>query len=307
MFHVEQLYKMETLTHCPLCKTATTGLNYLQVRDYLVSGQMFNIEQCRTCGFLFTNPRPNILEINTYYQSPDYISHTDEHTNLIDFLYQRIKQHMLKKKLKLLKKHTTTVGKKLLDYGCGTGEFVLAARKNGYEAIGFEPEIKAKNKARQKGVELLENEKGLFSNHTQHFDVITLWHVLEHLHDLHEKMQSFAKILKPGAWLIIAVPMANSADAEFYKEYWAALDVPRHLYHFVPKNISQLCQSHGYKIVKSRGLAFDSFYISLLSEKHKNTKLALVLAMLRGLNSNMNALRRKNPWSSEIFFCQKEI
>ncbi len=297
---------METLTHCPLCQTALTGLIYLQARDHLVTGHMFNIEQCRACDFLFTNPRPGILDIGEYYQSPDYISHTDRRKSVQDMLYQRIKQQMLKKKLKLVKKHTKGVDNTLLDYGCGTGDFVLAARHEGFEPVGYEPETKARDKAKQKGVEVLDNEYILFKNHTQRYDAITLWHVLEHLHNLQDKMQGFFNLLKPHGWLIVAVPMANSADAMLYKEYWAAYDVPRHLYHFTPETVDLLCKSNGFKIKRRKGLVFDSFYVSLLSEKHKDNTAAPVFATLRGLESNIKAIRKRSPWSSEIFFCRKE-
>lgn len=306
MFHVEQLYKMETLTHCPLCNTTLKGLMYLQACDYLVSGQTFNIEKCPACDFLLTNPRPTIQEIKKYYQSPDYISHTDHKVSFQDVLYQKIKQFMLKRKLKLLKKHTKEDVKMLLDYGCGTGDFVLAAGKSGFNAMGFEPEPKANMKAQEKGAMVFKNERELLSNHTQCYDVITLWHVLEHLHKLQENMQAFNKLLKPGASLVLAVPMANSADAQFYNEYWAALDVPRHLYHFTQSSIEDLCNANGFKIVEKKGLFFDSFYVSLLSEKHKKRKAASVFAMFRGLQSNMKAMRKKTPWSSEVFICKKK-
>ncbi len=279
----------------------------MQAFDYLVSGQTFNIEQCQACNFLFTNPRPDELEIYKYYKSPDYLSHTDKSTGWQSYLYHKIKQLMLKTKIKLLKKHTNNTGETLLDFGCGTGEFVLAANKKGYAAIGFEPEKKARATAQSKGIKVLSEKKELFNyNTSQHFDVITLWHVLEHLHDLHERMRTFYNLLKPGALLVMAVPMANSADAAFYKQHWAALDVPRHLYHFTPGSLESLCHKCGFIIIQRKGLPFDSFYISLLSEKHRKTKTAPINAMFRGLDSNIKALRKIKPWSSEIFICKKE-
>lgn len=212
---------------------------------------------------------------------------------------------MLKKKLKLIKAHTKANRNKLLDFGCGTGDFLLAAQKKGFDSIGYEPEIKARSRAMQKGVEVIESESRLFSNHTQQYDFITLWHVLEHLHKLDDKMKAFYKLLKPDALLILAVPMANSADAIFYRDHWAALDVPRHLYHFTPKTMELLCKANGFNIIKRKGLFFDSFYVSMLSEKYKNNTAGLVFSILRGLKSNIKALRKKSPWSSEIFVCKK--
>ncbi len=290
-----------------MCKTSTRAKTYhLKACDFLVSGQIFNIERCRNCDFLFTNPRPNKVEISKYYQSPDYISHTDESRGIQSYLYQRIKQHMLKTKLKLLKKHTNRAEKKLLDYGCGTGDFVLAAQNKGYTSKGLEPDKKARERAKQKGLDVIMNDNDLLSNNSHTFDVITLWHVLEHLHELEEKMQLFNKLLKPRSTLVIALPMANSADAALYGEYWAALDVPRHLYHFTPETFESLCKTNGFEVKQRKGLYFDSFYISLLSEKNKRTKAAPIWAMLRGLDSNIKAWQKKHPWSSEIFVCKKQ-
>ncbi len=306
MFHVERLYKMETLTHCPLCNTALNGTICLQALDHLVSGKTFNIEQCPACKLLFTNPRPGEAEIDKYYQSPDYISHTDKNTGWQNRLYQIIKQRMHKNKLKLLNKHTKETGRALLDFGCGTGEFVLAAKKKGYASVGFEPDIRARHIARKKGALVLKDINELFNgNKTNSFDVITLWHVLEHLHGLQEVMKTFYSLLKPDALLVLAVPMANSADAAFYKEQWAAFDLPRHLYHFTPSTIEHLCYTSGFQISHRKGLAYDSFYISLLSEKHRNSKIAPIGAVLRGLFSNTKALLKTRPWSSEIFVCKK--
>ncbi len=213
---------------------------------------------------------------------------------------------MLISKLRLLNKHTNGAGKALLDFGCGTAEFVLTAQRQGYASIGFEPDKKAQKIARKKGAIVLTEKKELFNyNTSQSFDVITLWHVLEHLHDLQEMMKTFYNMLHPGAFLMLAVPMANSSDAAFYKQHWAALDVPRHLYHFTPESMEHLCHKNGFQIIQRKGLPFDSFYISLLSEKYRKSKTAPVNAMLRGLNSNIKAWRKTNPWSSEIFVCKK--
>ncbi len=322
---------MEILLQCPLCKSTESFTGRLAVRDHLVSGQDFGIQQCLQCGFMATNPQPKELEINDFYQSDDYIAHTGRKKTFPERLYHLVRRHMLRRKRRLISKHLNNNNIRLLDYGCGTGDFVLAAEKAGFRATGYEPNPAAAGLAKEKGVSLLEMDAQRQNNILQArsaerqaaekgvgplparqkpqdlpgntYQAITLWHVLEHLHDFPGKLSEFHRLLAPGGLLVLAAPMANSSDAAYYKEHWAAWDVPRHLWHFTPETLTKAVTGAGFDLRARHPLPFDSYYISLLSEQHKgrNRLSAALRAMIIGTWSNMRARRKKTPWSGEIF------
>lgn len=296
---------METLTHCLICRSKLTGKTHLVAKDYLYSGQTFVIEKCCTCNFLFTNPRPDANEIKKYYSSEEYISHTDRKKNIQEHLYHGVKRLMLYKKIRLINKYKKEKPIHLLDYGCGTGSFVIAAQKSGYISTGYEPDEQARSIAIQKGAHILSKKEDVFKENPQKYDVITLWHVLEHLHDFPQILHDFYTVLNKGGVMAVALPMANSTDALYYKKHWAALDPPRHLYHFTPETIMLACKKTGFKLLNRKGMTFDSYYISLLSEKHKESKTAVINAVLIGGLSNIKAMMQQKPWSSEIFVFEK--
>lgn len=296
---------METLTNCCICKSILPTEPHITAKDYLVSGQLFYIIRCDSCGFLMTNPRPTYNSIGKYYHSEAYISHTDSRTNLQDVLYQLVKRYMLKRKLQVLKKHTPKQKSKLLDYGCGTGSFVETASKSGFNTVGYEPSEDAFLIAKQKGLNVLNNEQKLFSYATGEYDIITLWHVLEHVHDFRRILDKFYTLLNDKGILVIAVPMANSADALYYRELWAAYDLPRHLYHFTKDTLMHACALSGFSLQNTKALPFDSYYVALLSEKHQQAKLPVIKALYHGSVSNIKAWLNKSPWSSQIFIFKK--
>lgn len=296
---------METLTNCPLCNTQLPANPYITGRDYLVSGKAFNIVSCENCSFLLTNPRPRPGEMHEYYQSEAYISHTDNSRSFDDFLYHFVKGFMLKRKTGLLKKHTTANQSKILDFGCGTGGFLKAAVNAGFDAEGFEPGEVAQRAARGKGLTILNDAAALFKNETKKYDIITLWHVLEHIHGFPSMLLNFNTLLLDTGILVIAVPMAKSADAKHYKQHWAAYDVPRHLYHFTHKTLTSACKNAGFYLIDKQPMVFDSYYVSLLSEKHIGSKLPLLKAFYRGSVSNIKAILKKTPWSSEVSVFKK--
>lgn len=288
-----------------ICGSELQGNTYLRAQDKLYSGDTYKIEKCLSCGFLFTNPRPTEHEIIKFYHSEEYISHYDKPKSILDRIYRLIKRVMLKRKILLIRKYLETPGKKILDYGCGTGSFVIAAANAGFSSAGYERDDKARMISKQNGAEVLASKNQVFENNTNSFDVITLWHVLEHLHDFPQILKDFYRVLKPGGLIIIAVPIANSADSEHYKEHWAAWDLPRHLLHFTPGTLIKVCNEAGFNLVKRKGMPFDSFYVSLLSEKHKKSKAGIFKAFLIGAYSNIKAIMRVSPWSSEIFIFNK--
>jgi 2-polyprenyl-3-methyl-5-hydroxy-6-metoxy-1,4-benzoquinol methylase len=234
--------------------------------------------------------------LEQYYNSDAYISHTDSARTLIEKLYQKIKKHNLRKKISLINKYGTE-GKTLLDIGAGTASFLESAAQDGWEAYGIEPNKKARNLALKKGLELKENIDLL---QKQKFQVITMWHVLEHLPNLDAEIAKITSLLNRDGTLILAVPNFQSYDARYYKEFWAAYDVPRHLSHFSQLSIKLLFAKHGMKVIKVKPMIFDSFYVSLLSEKYRHGKVNFFKAFFIGLKSNVLAWKSKE-YSSLLY------
>lgn len=305
--------KMEELNHCEVChkplKDSVKGKLselFLEAEDTLGSKKTFKIEKCRVCDFVFTNPRPSTKEIAQYYHSEAYISHTEQKQSIKDKIYFIIQKIMLRRKVALLKKHTTSQHRMLLDYGCGTGNFIDHSMQNGFQTAGYEPEPNARSKAKAKGLKIIKDKDLLFGNKTPVFDVITLWHVLEHLHDFRTYLDKFHTKLNTGGLLVVAVPMANCSDAGYYGQHWAGWDLPRHLYHFTPDSLLRCCEDAGYELIERKGMPFDSYYVAWLSEQNKGSRMAPLRAFLIGSWSNIRALFRKTPWSSEIFVLRKK-
>lgn len=275
--------------------TTDSGYIELHLKDYFLSQEEFFLKRNPEFGFLETHPRPENL--NPYYDSEDYISHSDAKEKMIDKAYQWIKKLNIRQKFQRLKRPES--GMKLLDYGCGTGDFLLYAKKKNWEISGVEPNPVAKNIAIQKlGKEVLHYSE--LKDIPTTFDTITLWHVLEHIPNLYEFIEELKTHLNPDGEIFIAVPNYQSFDAKFYKEYWAAYDVPRHLWHFSPESMQLLFARFGMKIENTYPLWFDSFYISLLSEKYKRKKWGFLRAILIALISNLNGLFTGN-FSSLVY------
>lgn len=272
---------------------------YITTKDFLVSGESFELKYDPELEMLVTTPQPTLEKLPDYYESDAYISHTDSEKGLLPFLYQKVKQRALKKKVQLITKLNKGTGS-VLDIGAGTGEFLKVASKKGWKIYGTEPNEKARSISEKKDV-LLKESYAEFSN--QKFDVITLWHVLEHVPNLHEAISQIENLLKPGGTLLIAVPNYKSYDANYYKEFWAAYDVPRHLWHFSKKSMTKLF-SDEIKLVNIKPMVFDSFYVSLLSEKYKTGNSFSLKSFWVGLWSNMNAWTSKE-YSSHIYCFKK--
>ncbi|WP_297696198.1 class I SAM-dependent methyltransferase [uncultured Eudoraea sp.] len=272
---------------------------FLKTKDYSVSGEEFELILDTELNMLRTYPEPKNLD--SYYNSEHYISHSDSANSLVEKLYQYIKKYNLKRKVSLINKYTDS-DKTLLDVGAGTGAFLKSAKQNGWETYGIEPSQKARDLALKKGLKLKENLDLLDK---RGFQVITLWHVLEHLTDLELQIEKITSLLNNDGTLIIAVPNFKSYDAKYYKEYWAAYDVPRHLSHFSQFSISKLFAKSGMKLVKVKPLIFDSFYVSLLSEKYQHGKGNFLRAFLIGLISNIRAWKTKE-YSSLLYILKRD-
>lgn len=273
--------------------------NFLQTKDYLVTGELFNLLYDEQRDMLITSPAPPEAMLGTYYESDRYISHSDETKGALAFIYQRVKRIALKRKLKLINKLNAGIGS-LADIGSGTASFLETAALSGWEITGVEPSEKARKIASQSGISLNESLNELKG---KQFDVVTLWHVLEHLPNLEWDIKLLNDILKPGGHLIIAVPNFKSYDAHYYKEYWAAYDVPRHLWHF-SKSAIKLLFADKLELVNIKPMLFDSVYVSLLSEKYKTGRSFSLRGILVGLWSNLRGLSTRE-YSSHIYCFKK--
>jgi len=292
----------ELIDECPICKSSSFE-SFLICKDYTQSHENFKIVTCTNCGFKLTNPRPDIIEVEKYYQSESYISHSNTNKGLINKLYQLVRNLTLKKKLKLITFLNKNSSGKVLDIGCGTGMFLKICKENNWETFGTEPDEKTR-------IFAIENSKteikqNIFTDYeSQKFDIITMWHVFEHIHDLNKNIERIKELMNTNSFLIIAVPNCDSYDAKIYKQYWAAYDVPRHLSHFNLKSLNNLIKAHGMSLVKTKGMLFDTFYISLLSTKYKNNFTNYIKAIIIGLLSNIKGLFTKN-YSSNIYIVKK--
>ena len=303
-------------THCPACDSSLIN-PVLSARDYTVSGESFSIWQCANCSIRFTQDVPNIDTMGKYYKSENYISHTNTSKGLINRLYQIIRKKTLKRKRKLVSKIAGKKQGEILDVGSGTGAFVNEMKQNGWQVMGLEPDAGARKIAKEIFNYGLRDTPELFHLPENFFDVITLWHVLEHVHDLQNFLNQLKKILKSSGQIIIAVPNYTSLDASVYKEYWAAYDVPRHLYHFSPLAMEFLMKKTGMEIIEQQPMWFDSFYISLLSSKYKNARLRAfgearpegktnwLASIIIGVRSNLKAMFDKKKCSSVIYIIRK--
>jgi 2-polyprenyl-3-methyl-5-hydroxy-6-metoxy-1,4-benzoquinol methylase len=271
----------------------------ITTKDFLVSEESFDLLYDAEKDMLITSPQPNEEELSKYYESEAYISHTDASKGLMATLYQVVKKYSLALKLRLITSLQGQTGS-LLDIGAGTGEFLKLAKDNNWNVEGVEPNEKARGYANEKGIVLKENIEELKG---EFFDVVTLWHVLEHLPDLENIIPKIEAFVKPGGVLIIAVPNFKSFDAIYYKNYWAAYDVPRHLWHFSKKSMKHLFSSE-MKLQKVKPMIFDSFYVSLLSEKYKTGNAFSIKALFIGLWSNISALNTRE--SSSHIYCFKK-
>lgn len=279
---------------------------YLKCKDFTVSGESYELKFHPELEMLVTFPVPKNL--SNYYKSEDYISHTDSKKTFFDKVYQAVKSITLKRKLRLineclrLQNSPSRPEKNILDVGAGTGDFLKVCKNNSWRVFGTEPDNDARNIAAKKGI-VLQEDLSKFSN--QKFEIITLWHVLEHVENLSEYISNLNNMLSDFGRLIIAVPNFKSEDAKYYKEFWAAFDVPRHLWHFSQHSIHRLFLTEHMLVEKIIPMKFDSYYVSLLSEKYKNGKTNFMSAFYRGFISNWKA-RASSEYSSLIYVIKKQ-
>lgn len=294
-------FQMQPYFTCPVCKNDALTLS-LHCTDYSLTQEQFDIIECPNCTLRSTFPKPPIDKIAPYYNFTDYISHTDINEGWMNKLYHTIRKRTLAQKTKWIQSLFTGFKGNILEIGAGTGAFANAMTNKGWNVTALEPDELTRKRAKENyNVELLPIES-LYNLPQNSFDVITLWHVLEHVHDLNGYFDAFRNLLKHNGRLIIAVPNYTSFDAKYYKSFWAAYDVPRHLYHFSPKSMKTLSDHYNFKIVATRPMWFDSFYVSLLSEKYrKSGYLGVVRAFVIGVFSNLFAIKNNEKTSSVIY------
>lgn len=300
-------HSLETLKSCPSCGN-NSFVNELSCKDFTYSKDAFSLVRCNNCALLYTNPRPDEKSIGKYYDNPEYVSHTDTNSGLLFTLYSIVKNYTLRQKRCFLEGLTTD--KTILDYGAGTGDFSAELANNGWSVSSYEPDASARKKIEQKSssITLVKDIENLDSNSRS---TITLWHVLEHVHRLRETITEFHRILKDDGVLVIAVPNHMSYDARFYGSDWAAYDVPRHLYHFNPETIQTLMNDSGFILQEIKPMWFDSYYVSLLSEKNTRgpgmvtNAIGWIRAGMIGTLSNLQTVKSISKCSSVIYVFRK--
>lgn len=278
--------------------------NKLVVEDKSVSQESFAIQQCVACTFQFTNPRPDAAHIGRYYESAEYVSHNSAATGLINQAYKVARFFTMRRKVALLNRLAPRRGR-LFDYGCGTGHFLAAAKADGWQVAGVEPNAQAREEATRRTGQPI-GSGSLLDFEPESFDAITLWHVLEHVHTLNDTLSQLISRLKPDGVLLIAVPNVESLDAQHYRQDWAAYDVPRHLYHFSARTMTQLLKKHKLTVLETLPMALDAYYVSMLSEKHRAERGGGLLSVLKaGYKSNQYAEQHEGQYSSLIYVAAK--
>ena len=290
---------------CPLCGKQHLAKAMTCV-DHYATGESFDLYRCEDCGFLFTQSVPVEAEIGRYYESPDYISHTDTHKGLMNRVYHWVRKYMLASKARLVKRQSQLKQGSLLDIGTGTGYFAQTMKAKGWQVSAIEKSPQARQFSKEHFNLDVDAPEKLATYKEGTFDAITLWHVMEHLEHLNETWETLFRILKENGVLIIAVPNPTSYDAQKYKEMWAAYDVPRHLWHFSPSVMQQFGAKHGFVLAERHPMPFDAFYVSMLTEKYKKHGLPFLRGLFTGTQALMASLVKKDRSSSMIYVFRKK-
>jgi SAM-dependent methyltransferase len=280
-------------------------LFHLSCKDFFTSGETFDILRCNNCGFEFTMNPPVESKIEKYYDSGEYISHSDTKKGITNFLFHSARSLMLYRKKRVIKNATGLKTGTLLDIGCGTGYFPAFMKKSGWRVTGVEVNEKAREYAREKFNLDVFTEDEFNARNSDQFDCITLWHVFEHFHDPVKYLTMISSLLNKSGICVVAIPNSASYDARYFRNFWAAYDVPRHLWHFDPDNFKMFTENYGFILEKIRILPLDVFYISILSEKYKGSKAAFLSGMVKGLLFSFSSLFNKKKSSSVIYILRK--
>lgn len=275
-------------------------MKHFFVKDHFLSQEVFEIKNTEWPGVKKTSPIP--LYLDKYYESKNYISHYQERKTLKNRLYKFFQLFNLKYKKNILK-NLVPKGSKVLDYGAGAGEFANLLQHD-FETLAFEPNNNAAFFLIKKLItgKVIQN---LDEIENKSLSAITLWHVLEHIPDPKNILKVFWDKLEDGGYLVLALPNPNSLDAKIYQEYWAAWDVPRHLYHYNENGIKEITKDY-FLLKATKPLILDAYYISWISEKYqkKNPIMAFIKGVWNGYKSNKKA-KKTGEYSSKIYVLKK--
>ncbi len=290
---------------CPLCSSEKVSY-YLTCTDHLISRQEFELYKCTQCGFIFTHEYPEEKEIGRYYDSENYISQDDRAKGIINKAYVAVRDIMLQRKLRIVEIATGLIRGNILDIGCGTGYFAGTMKEAGWIVTGIEPNKKARDFGVSRfGIQVLSPDR-ISDLPDKSFDCITMWHVMEHLYDPKWYSDEISRLLQPNGICLAALPNSDSSDAGYYAGHWAAFDVPRHLWHFNPSTVELFWAKKGFEVVRIECLALDVFYISILSEKNKGSRLPFIKGLGIGGFFALKSAFNKNKCSSLIYFLRKK-
>jgi 2-polyprenyl-3-methyl-5-hydroxy-6-metoxy-1,4-benzoquinol methylase len=289
---------------CPLCLSEMIAVKF-ECTDHFISKEVFAIAGCGNCGFLFTQDCPDEDVISGYYESEEYISHSDTNAGLLNKLYHLIRELMLIRKRGIIEKATGMKKGSLLDIGSGTGHFGGMMKKAGWKVKAIEINEKTRlNSAITFGLDVYSPSE-ISDLEQESLDCITLWHVLEHLHDPEDYISKIHALLKPGGICLVALPNSSSFDEKFYRRFWAAFDVPRHLWHFDPSTFRHFSEKSAFKIESQSVLPFDVFYISILSEKYRGSKFPFIQGLIRGSWFALLSFFSRSGSSSIVYILRK--
>ncbi len=297
---IEEVGFQKNIETCPVC-SGDDIVPYINTKDFFFTQDDFSLTQCSNCNFVFTNPLPT--DISKYYETTDYLSHNTRDNGLLGKLYSTLRNINIKRKYQLVSKYCSKGN--FLDIGCGTGELLSYFKRNNWNVTGIEPNSTARTFAKSNHNIDVFDENKLDELVPSSYDTISMWHVLEHVPDLHNRLSQVSKLLKSDGTIFIALPNLASPDSKKYKEYWSALDVPRHLYHFTQNTFEHLISNHNLKLIHAEPMKFDSYYVSMLSEKYLKNNLYLPTAFISGFISNLKA-KKDNNYSSMIFVVKKQ-
>lgn len=293
------------ISTCPVCGSLDIEFShYLTVPDWLVSKENFELQQCAECSFVFTSNAPSQETAGPYYESEEYVEHTDTKKGLIYGVYHQARKLMLKFKLSTIKNFNR--GNKILDIGSGSGYFINFMKQNGYDVSGVEISEKAVALCKEKfNINVNSPLDFLAKKLPTDFDIISMWHVFEHVYNFEEYFEIIYNSLKADGKVFVALPNPDCFEAKYYKEYWNGFDTPRHLWHFSPRTFRKFAENRGFKLIAMRRLPLDPFFNAMVSNSYQSGFKFLPYTFLIGLISFINGLLNQNKASSLIYVLQK--